>query len=522
MATILNNKKSTYSSPYAYYTVEVTGISNRTATSVDITFKITSNLASSSSKLGKGYTLKSNLYIKEDWSEDIELKSSSESWSGTTKHYKPQTITVTGLSSNNTTLSNIKFKVVSSASDHAAGLNATNCENITIPIYHQPPTFTTTIEELNQNLINANVSNDVFIKDLSKKRITFNVTTYESAELWSVIAKNKESNDSRNENTWINAGGDNKLIIDLKDITLIEYINNLQHVLLSYSVTDDLGGQAEYKNVIYPYTLYNKPAIIEDNTFVKRAGQLSGNVSLTINGSYYNNLVGDTTPTIRHIYYKYWQVGSTEPSTYTNEIPTASITASNGQFNVNNYVVSNIDPQIAYRFKIKVEDDFSEYETAEYPIAVGKPIWTEHKDYVDYEKLTIKKNDIYNELFHSNGDILELGANSGDERYCINGFITVSTTTLLFNIHTDKSMKDINTITCLELNVESRGINGYLNSTSGYVDYVGLSGYTINCYKVDNHNIRVAVKKSSAFTNTTNNTPISLNGYFKFELSYVE
>ena len=365
MATILNNKKSTYSSPYAYYTVEVTGISNRTATSVDITFKITSNLASSSSKLGKGYTLKSNLYIKEDWSEDIELKSSSESWSGTTKHYKPQTITVTGLSSNNTTLSNIKFKVVSSASDHAAGLNATNCENITIPIYHQPPTFTTTIEELNQNLINANVSNDVFIKDLSKKRITFNVTTYESAELWSVIAKNKESNDSRNENTWINAGGDNKLIIDLKDITLIEYINNLQHVLLSYSVTDDLGGQAEYKNVIYPYTLYNKPAIIEDNTFVKRAGQLSGNVSLTINGSYYNNLVGDTTPTIRHIYYKYWQVGSTEPSTYTNEIPTASITASNGQFNVNNYVVSNIDPQIAYRFKIKVEDDFSEYETAE-------------------------------------------------------------------------------------------------------------------------------------------------------------
>ena len=63
MATILNNKKSTYGSPYCYYTVEYTNTANRTATSVDITFKVTSHLAYQSSTFGTGRTLKAQIYI---------------------------------------------------------------------------------------------------------------------------------------------------------------------------------------------------------------------------------------------------------------------------------------------------------------------------------------------------------------------------------------------------------------------------------------------------------------------------
>ena len=53
MAKILNNKKSTGSKPYAYYSVEATS-NNRSTSSVDVTIKVTSNLQADASSLGIG------------------------------------------------------------------------------------------------------------------------------------------------------------------------------------------------------------------------------------------------------------------------------------------------------------------------------------------------------------------------------------------------------------------------------------------------------------------------------------
>ena len=53
MAKILNNKKSTGGSPYAYYSVEATS-NNRSTSSVDVTIKVTSNLQADASSLRIG------------------------------------------------------------------------------------------------------------------------------------------------------------------------------------------------------------------------------------------------------------------------------------------------------------------------------------------------------------------------------------------------------------------------------------------------------------------------------------
>ena len=84
-----------------------------------------------------------------------------------------------------------------------------------------------------------------------------------------------------------------------------------------------------------------------------------------------------------------------------------------------------------------------------------------------------------------------------------------------------KRLDNITTITANNITVEARGISGYINSKSGYNEYVGESGYTVDVQKVTGnpYAITVTIQKSSAYTNITNNTPIVMNGYFKFTLS---
>lgn len=125
-----------------------------------------------------------------------------------------------------------------------------------------------------------------------------------------------------------------------------------------------------------------------------------------------------------------------------------------------------------------------------------------------------------NEFFsYQSNDILEIGDTNGNNSLIMNGYISNSTKSLYFNINVPKSLENINTITCNSMNIEARGISGYLNNTSGYVNYATSSSYTINCTKVDNYVIRFAIHKSSAFTNVTNNTPISLSGYINLTLT---
>ena len=110
-ATVLNNKLSNGTSPYAYYTVEAS-YSNRTATTVDVSVSVTSNLRYSSSSFGTGNNNGLNAYFKFNGTQygPLSLKGTKESWSGTTKHYKSATYTIRNLSTNTSNL-NIQFRV---------------------------------------------------------------------------------------------------------------------------------------------------------------------------------------------------------------------------------------------------------------------------------------------------------------------------------------------------------------------------------------------------------------------------
>ena len=151
MATILNEKKSDGGSPYIFYTIDAS-VSNRKVNSIDVSYTVTSHLQYSSSNLNTG-TLTS--YITLNGTEyALTLKTSSQHWSGTTRHTSSNKVTVTGLSSSQTALDNIKFRVTRESGGTSGRLGSTSCSNLTIPIGHIDKTNVSyTIEKKKKKLI---------------------------------------------------------------------------------------------------------------------------------------------------------------------------------------------------------------------------------------------------------------------------------------------------------------------------------------------------------------------------------
>lgn len=130
MATLLSNKLSNGTSPAAYYTASVS-TSNRTATSVKITFSISGRLQYSSSFLGTGKVLVAGIRVAGSW-HTVTLKSSSSSWSGTGSHSASTSFTVSAAATT-TTLTGIQVRVLrTDGGGTSAQLNATAVSNISI------------------------------------------------------------------------------------------------------------------------------------------------------------------------------------------------------------------------------------------------------------------------------------------------------------------------------------------------------------------------------------------------------
>lgn len=130
MATLLSNKLSHGTSPAAYYTASVSA-SNRTATSVKITFSITGRLQYSSSFLGTGKVLVAGIRVAGTW-HAVTLKSSSSSWRGTGSHSASTSFTVSAAATT-TTLTGIQVRVLrTDGGGTSAQLNATAVSNISI------------------------------------------------------------------------------------------------------------------------------------------------------------------------------------------------------------------------------------------------------------------------------------------------------------------------------------------------------------------------------------------------------
>jgi len=121
-------------------------------------------------------------------------------------------------------------------------------------------------------------------------------------------------------------------------------------------------------------------------------------------------------------------------------------------------------------------------------------------------------------FYYKNNDTVILGSSNTSTFYITNGYISSSTTSLFFTIITPKRLDNISSITVNNLKLEARGQNGYLNSQSGFNEYVGASGYSVTTQISSLNSITIRITKSSAFSNVSNNTLISLSGYIKLTL----
>ena len=130
--TLISSKKSSYGSPYAYYTITAEETS-RTSSAVTIKFTAKGKLASSSSWLGTGLVLKAGVYIGGAW-KTWTLKSSSSTWSGTSWHSASASFTIS-TSITTTSLTGIKVRVLRTDSNgNGAELKAMTATTSTISI----------------------------------------------------------------------------------------------------------------------------------------------------------------------------------------------------------------------------------------------------------------------------------------------------------------------------------------------------------------------------------------------------
>lgn len=140
-----------------------------------------------------------------------------------------------------------------------------------------------------------------------------------------------------------------------------------------------------------------------------------------------------------------------------------------------------------------------------------------------FDSIQLNSNDLEDLLFYKSGDVIELGSTDALTAFVIDGYISNSSKDLYMSIPVPKRLDKITTITAVSINVEARGHDGYLNATGGYVEYVGESGYSFYIDKSSENTIKFRIQKSTAWTKSggtaTNNVPISLAGYFKFQLS---
>lgn len=522
MAVILKKTKSTGSSPYAYYTVNASA-SDRTVDTVKVSGTIDSRLSSSSASLGVGDTMGLIAYLKfNDKEYSVELKKTTEKWNGTATHTKSFSFTIEDLESSQSQLSNIKFRVsrTGSAAENytkGAAMSSKNCSNLQIGIGHtNPSNVSLTITEKNQKLIDAGIANNVYVNNLSIKEYNVSATLHDGATATNYNLYNGVVPAFRTTNIFE---------IDYSAKELVTW-QETGKVPMRVQVLDNMGGNgyssSAYEPTLYDYIAYMKINLNESQTVVKRNGQMSGKVKLNVNGTFYNGNIGNVTPGKPIIKYKYWKLGETEPETFDNTISSENITVNDNTFSVSNYEIGSIDetasnffdPENAYRVKIYVEDNFTNYSSTEKPISVGEYTWAEYKDRVDFKKVTIKGKDIISDIVYSCNQVLW-----GPDYFFMNASQTINLSqkvskqksgiVLVWQAYSDDSPQpwDYNFTFIPKwqaMTNSSRGVTCFLsNSHAGYIGTKYLYLFD-NKIKGHNDNATGATKGNSGIITTNN------------------
>lgn len=327
-----------------------------------------------------GYTLKNSTQLAKLPTNNANNWVNCGSWSGDISHRSDGTCTLY--------VKNHLLTSSSSSYNYIPRDTEQESEALVLNALHKSPTINITgITELNTYL---GVANDVFVQHLSKKQFTFTNTLYDSATATGVTISNGS--------TTSNSDTTSPKTLDFTNKTLYTTANVLP---IKAVISDNLNSTGETTVNYSNYILYNKPAI-NTSTSVKRNGQLSGKALLNFTGTYYNGTIGSTANTIT-IQYRFWEKGTTEPSTWLT-IPSASVLISGNDISIYNYEIGSNDTsasnyfdfQKSYNVKIYIQDAMRDVDgiymndAVTKTIPVGEPVWGEYKDRLDAKKITIQ------------------------------------------------------------------------------------------------------------------------------------
>lgn len=124
------------------------------------------------------------------------------------------------------------------------------------------------------------------------------------------------------------------------------------------------------------------------------------------------------------------------------------------------------------------------------------------------------------DMYYSSGDTIQIGGTSNNEFYIAPGYISGSSKDIVFSVNTPKRLNRNFSVSVTSLQVALRGINGYVDSLSGFNQYVNAVGYSTTATVASGGNaITIVLTKTDGFSNVTNNTPISVAGLFSFSLT---
>ena len=251
---------------------------------------------------------------------------------------------------------------------------------------HKAPEITSvSVIENNTQLTGLGVDNNTIVQYLSNKKFTV-TATYDNAT-------NTDCSIYHN-NVLIGTSTTNEVIVDFGSVAEL-ITSGTDCVGLNIAVKDSKEG---YSTRMFNFSVikYTRPTIeLTSTTIVRKTGNgtvLTDNIAvLNFVGTCYkgNDVIGNANePTIQ---YKIWS--GTEPDYTTITTPNVA------NVNLKDYEINDILYTSVYDYKINKYDVFTKTVTTTNVkvgrVPTGKSVWSEYKDRVDFEKITIKNNDVF-------------------------------------------------------------------------------------------------------------------------------
>lgn len=411
--TILGNVKTSSSNTKLQAKIEWSSVGDVATNSSVVTTKLYGKRADSLSGATSGKNWGGKVQVGSNAAHSFSSMSSSTSVSTSWVLFKTYTDVVQH-NDDGTCSVTISGSLNGCKSTSLEGLTSSCSQVVELDTLHKvPDNVQYTMTETNQKLIDAGISNDVFVKDLSIKSFDISGNVYDGATIKEYGVMNRI----------VPYGSETlPLIIDFSQNEILTDLTYVSKVPITARIIDSYDTAGYSETNLYEYIQYFKVNLIETSTTTKRNGQTSGKVKLNVVGNLFNGIVGNVDQTSYKpiIKYKFWKLNDPEPSTYDYVVAEDAITIEAGKFSVTGFEIGSSDetatnyfnPDYAYRVKVYVEDNFTSYESETKSIPVGEATWTEYKDRVDFKRITVKGNDLYAPRV---GDVLITSTNVGKE-----------------------------------------------------------------------------------------------------------